>query len=258
MQFLRKYAWVYALVLAASVVLSVAASESVTLVSKILDGPEPVPLTVVIDPGHGGEDGGAVSCTGALESRINLSIGLRLNDLLRLLGYRTRLTRSEDVSIYSKDAETVSEKKVSDLKNRVRIVNETEHALLLSVHQNLFEEAKYHGAQVFYAGTSESIELAEAIQSALRAGLDPYIFRTAARLQDEIRNERARELFGEFQRKFDLVRWGIFYQSILDYSDYQALKDNVKPCHEYYPIPDLEVVKSKYNLDNKEYAKYGL
>ena len=173
MQFLRKYAWVYALVLAASVVLSVAASESVTLVSKILDGPEPVPLTVVIDPGHGGEDGGAVSCTGALESRINLSIGLRLNDLLRLLGYRTRLTRSEDVSIYSKDAETVSEKKVSDLKNRVRIVNETEHALLLSVHQNLFEEAKYHGAQVFYAGTSESIELAEAIQSALRAGLDP-------------------------------------------------------------------------------------
>ncbi len=102
----------------------------------------------------------------------------------------------------------------------------------------------------------ESVEYLN--KTRVRAGLDPYVFRTAARLQDEIRNERARELFGEFQRKFDLVRWGIFYQSILDYSDYQALKDNVKPCHEYYPIPDLEVVKSKYNLDNKEYAKYGL
>ncbi|MBR1705162.1 MAG: RagB/SusD family nutrient uptake outer membrane protein [Bacteroidales bacterium] len=95
-------------------------------------------------------------------------------------------------------------------------------------------------------------------QTRTRAGLAPYVYRTPARLQDEIRNERARELFGEFQRKFDLVRWGIFYQSILDYSDYDALKNNVKPCHEYYPIPDLEVVKSKYNLDNKAYAKYGL
>lgn len=92
----------------------------------------------------------------------------------------------------------------------------------------------------------------------VRAELGEYTYRTHARLQDEIRNERGRELFGEFQRKFDLVRWGIFYQSILDYTDYAALKDNVQPCHEYYPIPDIEVVNSKYALDNNEYAKYGL
>lgn len=91
-----------------------------------------------------------------------------------------------------------------------------------------------------------------------RAGLKDYVFRTSVRLQDEIRSERARELFGEFQRKFDLVRWGIWYQSVLDYSDYSALLDNILPCHEYYPIPETEVVYSKYNLDNKEYAKYGL
>ena len=91
-----------------------------------------------------------------------------------------------------------------------------------------------------------------------RAGLKPYVYRSPARLQDEIRNERARELFGEFQRKYDLVRWGIWYQSVLDYSDYTYLLNNIKPCHEYYPIPDTEVVYSKYNLDNKEYAKYGL
>lgn len=91
-----------------------------------------------------------------------------------------------------------------------------------------------------------------------RAGLKDYVFRTAIRLQDEIRCERARELFGEFQRKYDLVRWGIWYQAVLDYSDYAALLKNILPCHEYYPIPETEVVYSKHNLDNKEYEKYGL
>ena len=91
-----------------------------------------------------------------------------------------------------------------------------------------------------------------------RAGLKDYVFRTHVRLQDEIRSERGRELIGEFQRKFDLVRWGIWYEATLGNNDYQALKDNILPCHEYYPIPDQEVVKSKGNLDNKAYAKYGL
>lgn len=92
----------------------------------------------------------------------------------------------------------------------------------------------------------------------VRAGIGPYTFRTQARLRDEIRSERGRELIGEFQRKFDLVRWGIWYSAVCDNNDYAALKDNIKPCHEYYPIPDKEVVYSKYALDNKEYEKYGL
>ncbi len=91
-----------------------------------------------------------------------------------------------------------------------------------------------------------------------RAGIGDYNYRTHARLQEEIRNERARELFGEFQRKYDLVRWGTFYQLIKESTDYAARQENCCPCHEYYPIPDKEVVYSKYALDNKEYNKYGL
>ena len=111
---------------------------------------------IVIDPGHGGEDGGAVSCTGRMESEYNLAISRRLDDLLHLLGYRTRMTRTSDVSIYTTGS-TLAQKKVSDLKERVRIVNETGNALLVSIHQNQFSDSRYSGAQVFYAKTAGRI-----------------------------------------------------------------------------------------------------
>lgn len=102
----------------------------------------------------------------------------------------------------------------------------------------------------------KSVACLNAVRS--RAGVDDYVFRTIPRLREEIRQERARELFGEFQRKFDLVRWGIWYESVCDYTDYTTILANIKPCHRYYPIPDTQVVYSKYNLDNNEYAMYGL
>ena len=173
MRFLKKYYYIYLLIPILTYALSYAASESVTTVASILRTPAASPLTIMIDPGHGGEDGGAVSCTGELESHLNLQISLRLNDLLLLSGYRTKMTRSTDVSIYDSSAVTVSEKKVSDLKNRVKLVNSTQNCLLLSIHQNLFEESKYHGAQVFYAPTAGSMELAKSIQASICTGLDP-------------------------------------------------------------------------------------
>ena len=92
-----------------------------------------------------------------------------------------------------------------------------------------------------------------------RAGIAEYTrFRTWPRLLDEIQKERGRELIGEFQRKFDLVRWGIWYKQTYENTDYSRVKDNMLPCHEYYPIPDTEVVYSGYALDNKAYEKYGL
>lgn len=93
----------------------------------------------------------------------------------------------------------------------------------------------------------------------LRAGIDLYtVFRNKDHLTDEIRKERGRELLGEFQRKYDLVRWGIWYQATYDYTNYSTLKDNMKPCHEFYPIPDTEVAASGYALDNKAYEAYGM
>jgi len=87
-------------------------------------------------------------------------------------------------------------------------------------------------------------------------------FETRNDLFHEIQNEYARELFGEWQRKHDLVRWGIWYEYVMQYNVVKEkntrLGNNIKPCHEYYPIPDKEVVNSGGNLDNDEYNKYGL
>jgi len=128
--------------------------------------------TVIIDAGHGGEDGGATSCSGKLESSYNLEIALRLNDLMHLLGMHTKMVRTSDLSVYT-HGQTIAAKKVSDLKNRVRLVNETEDALLLSIHQNTFSDSQYSGAQVFYSAKGEGKELAETLQTALIQTVNP-------------------------------------------------------------------------------------
>ena len=91
-----------------------------------------------------------------------------------------------------------------------------------------------------------------------RAGLDDYSFSEAIKLRGEIRDERARELFGEWQRKFDLVRWGIWYEQVKAYNTYSNIQANIRPCHEYYPIPSLQCEISGGILDNPEYKKYNL
>ena len=132
---------------------------------------EPQPPTVVVDAGHGGEDGGALSARGDRESDINLSVALRLEQLLALCGMKTELIRRTDTSVGT-EGSSISEKKVSDLKQRVRLVQETANPILISIHQNHFSEPKYRGAQVFYAASGGSEALANSTQRALRAALD--------------------------------------------------------------------------------------
>ena len=137
-------------------------------ISALAPGRSEEKMTVVIDAGHGGEDGGAVAADGTAESGINLAIAERLCALLRFCGCDVVMTRSEDKAIYSDGAETLRQKKVSDLKNRVALVNGLANAALLSVHQNSMPSApRVHGAQVFYAAAAGSDTLAQQIQGIL-------------------------------------------------------------------------------------------
>ncbi|MEG1857134.1 MAG: N-acetylmuramoyl-L-alanine amidase [Pseudoflavonifractor sp.] len=142
--------------------------------------------TVVIDAGHGGEDGGAVSVTGVPESGINLAIALKLDRLLALYGVRTKLLRETDVSIHDSSAVTLRQRKVSDLHNRVAMIEQTENAVLISIHQNKFERPNYHGAQVFYANEELTRPFAVFTQGYLREVLDPENTRTAARIPNSV------------------------------------------------------------------------
>ena len=129
-------------------------------------------VTVVIDPGHGGEDGGAVSPDGVMESQINLAVSHRLSDLLRFAGQRTLLIRTEDVSVHT-EGDTMRARKVSDIHHRVEIVNATEGAVLLSIHQNSLPSSRVtHGAQVFW-NTGECADvLAGVVQDALNTAIN--------------------------------------------------------------------------------------
>ncbi len=130
------------------------------------------PVTVAIDAGHGGEDGGAVSADGTKESGINLSSSLRLEQLLAFCGMEPTMIRREDVWV-GETGNSISEKKISDLKRRVQMVQGIPNPVLVSIHQNHFPQQQYHGAQVFYGKTTSSAQLAQQIQDALRQTLDP-------------------------------------------------------------------------------------
>lgn len=129
-------------------------------------------ITVIVDAGHGGIDGGAVAADGTLEKDINLSIAMYLNSYLSAFGIKTKLTRSEDISIHSPRAETTREKKVSDIHNRMKIMDDTDNCIFLSVHQNSYTDPKYSGTQVFYSPNSTiSAEIADCIQNSVKNNL---------------------------------------------------------------------------------------
>lgn len=170
MRVFYKWVWGYILILALTLMTAQWGSDAITVVAE--NRPVARSGTIIVDAGHGGVDGGATSCTGVLESRFNLEISMRLNDLLNFLGHRTMMIRTEDISVYTA-GQTIAQKKISDLKERVRRINETENALLLSIHQNHFPDAQYSGAQVFYADTEGSAAFAKQMQETLRKNLNP-------------------------------------------------------------------------------------
>lgn len=147
-------------------------------------GRQSAPL--ILDAGHGGEDGGAVSITGVPESQINLAIVLKMRDIAALYGIDPVVLRETDISLHDDSASTLREKKRSDLQNRVAAVEDVEGASLISIHQNTYTSSRYHGAQVFYAPTEGSQELAELLQTAIRDTIQTDNQRVAKQISDDV------------------------------------------------------------------------
>ena len=122
---------------------------------------------ILIDPGHGGIDGGAKSKTGTIEKDINLQISLKLRDNLEEKGYKVYMTRDNDEGLYEK-GNTVKEKKREDLNRRVEMKKETECDIFVSIHQNMFPQSKCYGAQVWYASNENSYNLATVVQESIK------------------------------------------------------------------------------------------
>ena len=130
--------------------------------------------TVVVDAGHGGEDGGATGVHGELEKDINLAIALELQRLLEQHQFQVVMVRDWDTDLSDQNLPTVAQRKRSDLQRRLRLVEESGGCVLLSIHQNFFTESQYSGAQVFYSANDPRGEaLAEAIRASITETLQP-------------------------------------------------------------------------------------
>lgn len=126
-------------------------------------------ITVVVDAGHGGRDPGKVGVNGILEKDINLSIALKLKTLLEENDFHVIMTREEDIGL---EEEGASSKKVSDMRKRVEIINNSDALVAISIHQNSFSQEDCKGAQVFYYSTSETgKEFANIMQNQLKKSI---------------------------------------------------------------------------------------
>ena len=126
-------------------------------------------MTVVIDAGHGGRDGGAVAEDGTLEKHLNLAVAKQLQALLESANIRVVMTRETDIELASPDS---SHKKADDLKARVQLAQECENAIFVSIHMNRFPVEKYSGLQVYYSENHEnSIVLAQIVQNVAEEAL---------------------------------------------------------------------------------------
>ena len=189
--------------------------------------------TIVIDAGHGVPDEGAQSSNGTTEAETNLKIALKLQNLLEQSGCTVILTRSDENAIYDIDSKTLKQKKISDIKNRVKIGNESSADLFVSIHLNKIPQQQYFGWQTFYKSSDEnSTKLAKCIQSSLNESIQKENNRVAKTIENiyiikhvEIPitivecgflsnpDEEKLLLEDEYQNK---LAWGI-YNGIIDY-----------------------------------------
>ena len=157
--------------IAAAIILSMLARQAPRPVPSInVDQP----ITVVLDPGHGGEDGGACTYGGMSEKELNLLIACEVYQMLSVSGVNVTMTRTDDRLLYDPNADHKGHKKSMDLAARLKIASETPNSILVSIHMNAFPETKYGGLQVYYSPNSDGSRiLAELIQENNRTKLSP-------------------------------------------------------------------------------------
>lgn len=130
------------------------------------------PQTIIIDAGHGGEDGGAVGANNVLEKDLNLAISLLLSDLFTSAGYNVIMTRTDDRLLYTENVKGTL--KSQDLKNRFAISQQNPDSIFVSIHMNMFPQSYYSGLQVYYSPNHDASEvLAETVQSYVKQYLQP-------------------------------------------------------------------------------------
>lgn len=131
-------------------------------------------VCVIIDAGHGGEDGGAVGNKNVFEKDLNLSIALKIGKILEEKGINVIYSRTEDILLYDRNVDYKNRKKALDLAARVKLANNTENAVFVSIHMNSFPQSQYKGLQVYYSkNDTRSKALAQAIQLAVKSQLQP-------------------------------------------------------------------------------------
>lgn len=134
--------------------------------------------TIIIDAGHGGDDGGAIGADGTIEKNVNLQIAEKLRFIMQMYGYNVIMTRNDDNSIHDAEAKTIRQKKVSDIHNREKIIIENPDAIFVSIHQNKYNDSSVHGTQVFYSkNNAQSSVLAQKVQDSVVKSVQKDNFR---------------------------------------------------------------------------------
>ncbi len=138
------------------------------------DSPYVLTPQIILDPGHGGFDGGAVAGDGTSEKDINLNICLKLKEMLLQNGYDVILSRESDTSTEAITDGSIAQMKKSDLSERLKLMKKYPDSIFVSIHLNKFTTSAANGAQVFYSGNTESsYKLANCVQNAVVSLLQP-------------------------------------------------------------------------------------
>ena len=141
------------------------------VVNKITSSPE---RTIILDAGHGGEDGGASSAEGLLEKDLNLALALTMRDILEANGIKVILTRDSDTLLYDRNVDFQGRKKMLDMAARIKIAQDCHEAVFVSLHMNTYPHPSCKGVQVWYSDNHDaSLQLAKAIHTTTQTLLQP-------------------------------------------------------------------------------------